>query len=56
MTSCGAPYAPAMRIPPARWVAIRLADDVAYGAGVWLGCWRERSAAALRPDLTDWRP
>jgi mycofactocin system glycosyltransferase len=37
-----------------RWVALRLADDLAYGAGVWLGCARERSLAALRPDLSNW--
>lgn len=36
-------------LDPARWVALRLADDVAYGAGVWAGCWRARSAAALAP-------
>ncbi|MCU1346447.1 MAG: Mycofactocin system glycosyltransferase, partial [Acidimicrobiia bacterium] len=26
-----------------------LVDDLAYGAGVWVGCLRERSVAALRP-------
>jgi mycofactocin system glycosyltransferase len=41
-------------IDPARYVAIRLADDVSYGAGVWLGCWRQRSLAALMPDLRSW--
>jgi mycofactocin system glycosyltransferase len=39
---------------PARWVAVRLADDLAYGAGVWAGCWRERSLTALLPDLSSW--
>lgn len=29
-----------------------LADDVAYGAGVWTGCLRERSFRALLPKLT----
>jgi len=33
---------------PAMWVARRL-DDVAYGAGLWLGAWRRRSGACLRP-------
>ncbi|HMC69040.1 MAG TPA: hypothetical protein VKJ07_07800, partial [Mycobacteriales bacterium] len=41
-------------IDPPRWVALRLIDDVAYGAGVWAGCLRERSVAALRPELTSW--
>jgi mycofactocin system glycosyltransferase len=41
-------------LDPARWVAVRLADDVAYGAGVWAGCWRERSLGALLPDLSSW--
>ncbi len=33
------------------WVAIRLADDVAYSVGVWKGCLRERTTAPLRPRL-----
>jgi mycofactocin system glycosyltransferase len=41
-------------LDPVRWTAVRLADDVAYGAGVWRGCLRERSLAALKPDLTSW--
>jgi mycofactocin system glycosyltransferase len=41
-------------LDPARWVAVRLADDVAYGAGVWAGCVRARSSAALAPDLSEW--
>jgi mycofactocin system glycosyltransferase len=36
---------------PLRWTALRLADDAAYGAGVWVGAGRHRSIAALRPDL-----
>jgi mycofactocin glycosyltransferase len=39
------------RLDPARFVALRLADDLAYVAGVWAGCVRERSARALLPDL-----
>ena len=41
-------------LDPARWVAVRLVDDIAYGAGVWAGCRRERSIAALIPDLSSW--
>jgi hypothetical protein len=37
-----------------RYVAIRGADDLAYGMGVWLGCWRERTPAPLVPDLRSW--
>ena len=39
-------------VDPVRWTALRLLDDVAYGAGVWRGCLRARSASALRPRLT----
>lgn len=38
-------------VDPVRWTALRLADDLAYGAGVWAGCRRQRSARALRPVL-----
>jgi len=40
---------PDLDIP--RWVAASLADDVAYGAGVWLGCLRTNSFGALVPAL-----
>lgn len=33
-------------------VLLGLADDMAYGAGVWAGCLRERSFEALRPRLS----
>ena len=39
------------RLGPVRFVALRLGDDLAYAAGVWAGCARERSLRALRPDL-----
>jgi mycofactocin system glycosyltransferase len=42
----------ARRLGPATYVALRLADDVAYGTGVLAGCWRHRSARALRPAFT----
>jgi mycofactocin system glycosyltransferase len=38
-------------LDPVRFAALRLADDLAYGAGVWAGCGRERSLRALLPDL-----
>jgi mycofactocin system glycosyltransferase len=38
-------------INPARFVALRLADDLSYCAGVWAGCARQRSIRALLPDL-----
>ncbi|MFQ6330920.1 mycofactocin biosynthesis glycosyltransferase MftF [Nocardia sp. CWNU-33] len=34
-----------------RWAALRLADDLAYGAGVWAGCLRQRTIAPLLPRL-----
>ena len=39
------------RLDPARFAALRLADDLAYAGGLWAGCARERSARALLPDL-----
>jgi mycofactocin system glycosyltransferase len=36
---------------PARFVAAGLAEQAAYGAGVWVGCLRERRFAALRPSV-----
>ncbi|MGI8661999.1 MAG: mycofactocin biosynthesis glycosyltransferase MftF [Acidimicrobiales bacterium] len=41
-------------IGPLRWLVARAADDCAYAAGVWAGCWHERSATALVPDLSSW--
>jgi hypothetical protein len=41
-------------IDPASYVGLRIADDMAYGAGVWLGCWRHRTLAPLVPDLANW--
>jgi len=31
-----------------------LADDMAYGVGVWKGIWRERTIAPLIPRFTSW--
>ncbi|MGE0727595.1 MAG: mycofactocin biosynthesis glycosyltransferase MftF [Acidimicrobiia bacterium] len=41
-------------VHPAAFVGVRVADDVAYGTGVWLGSLRRRTWAALWPDLTSW--
>jgi len=34
-----------------RWVTASVADDLAYGAGVWTGCVRARSFGPLRPSI-----
>jgi mycofactocin system glycosyltransferase len=36
---------------PARYVAARIADDVAYGAGVWTGAVQARTSAPVRPTF-----
>ena len=38
-------------LDPARWALASVADDVAYGAGVWTGCLRERSLRPLFPAV-----
>lgn len=38
-------------LDPVRYIVARRLDDVAYGAGLWLGVVRARSLAALRPDV-----
>jgi len=38
----------------ARYVGLHVADDVAYGAGVWAGCLRARTAVPLVPRVA-WR-
>ena len=43
------------RLDPVRYAVGMLADEIAYGAGVWAGCVRARTAAPLRPVVT-WRP
>jgi mycofactocin glycosyltransferase len=37
--------------PRASHVLVGAADDVAYAVGLWRGAWRERSAAALAPQI-----
>ena len=39
---------------PVSYVALRLADDVAYGTGVWAGAIEHRRIGALAPDFTSW--
>ncbi|MEP7112225.1 MAG: mycofactocin biosynthesis glycosyltransferase MftF [Ilumatobacteraceae bacterium] len=41
-------------IDPIRYVAYRLADDVAYGTGAWIGAFEQRSIGALTPKFTNW--
>jgi mycofactocin system glycosyltransferase len=38
-------------LDPVSYVALHVAEDVAYGAGVWLGCARERTVAPLVPRV-----
>jgi len=42
-------------LDPVRYVLGHLADDVAYGAGVWTGALRARSLAPVRPVIA-WHP
>jgi mycofactocin system glycosyltransferase len=39
------------RLDPVRFGALRAGDDLAYAAGVWLGCARERTLRPLVPGL-----
>jgi len=41
-------------IDPAAFVALRIVDHSAYGAGLWTGAWRQRSIRALLPRFR-WR-
>lgn len=41
-------------LDPARYAAIRLADDLAYGWGLWEGARHARRADPLLPDLSSW--
>lgn len=38
----------------ASFVGLSLADDLAYSAGVWVGCVRARTAEPVIPELTAW--
>lgn len=37
-----------------KYIALRLADDAAYGTGAWIGAVEQRSFAALAPKFTSW--
>ena len=39
------------RLDPVRYGALRVADDLAYAAGVWRGCIRARNAGPLMPRV-----
>ncbi|HEX2783240.1 MAG TPA: mycofactocin biosynthesis glycosyltransferase MftF [Ilumatobacteraceae bacterium] len=41
-------------LDPVRYVALRFADDIAYGTGVWIGVIEQRSVGALAPKFTNW--
>ncbi len=41
-------------LDPARYVALHLADDVAYGTGVWIGAADLGTFGALAPTFTNW--
>jgi mycofactocin system glycosyltransferase len=38
-------------LDPLRWICLCLADDAAYGLGVWKGCMQERTLDPLTPAL-----
>lgn len=38
-------------LDPVRWTALAVADNVAYGMGVWAGCAKARSWSALLPKV-----
>jgi mycofactocin glycosyltransferase len=38
-------------LDPVRFAALHVADDLAYGSGVWLGCLRARTLAPLIPRV-----
>ena len=39
-------------LDPARFAAFHVADDAAYGIGVWIGCVRERTVEPLLPHVS----
>ncbi|MER7282628.1 mycofactocin biosynthesis glycosyltransferase MftF [Dactylosporangium sp. NPDC000244] len=44
------------RLDPARFTAASIADDIAYGSGVWFGSVRHRTLSAIRPVIVGGRP
>jgi hypothetical protein len=43
-------------VRPAEYVALRVLDDLSYGAGVWLGAIENRTLAPLLPSISPWPP
>jgi hypothetical protein len=43
-------------LDPLRYTLIRLADDAAYGTGVWAGVVRTRRLDAVLPSFEPWPP
>jgi hypothetical protein len=41
-------------LDPVRYTALRVADDIAYGVGLWEGARHARRPDALLPDLSSW--
>jgi len=42
------------RADPWSWMGLRVADDLAYGAGVWFGALGQARWGPLVPDLSNW--
>jgi mycofactocin system glycosyltransferase len=38
-------------LDPIRWAALAIADDIAYGVGVWAGAFRSRTTGPLTPSV-----
>lgn len=43
-------------LDPVRYAALRRLDDLAYGAGLWYGAFRNRTTAPLRPSVLSRAP
>lgn len=43
-------------LDPVRFTVLHVADDVAYGSGVWAGCVSARTVGPLLPDFGPWPP
>ncbi len=41
-------------VGPVPFVALQIADDIAYGTGVWVGALQARTAEPLVPEITRW--
>ena len=47
-------YSRGVKVGLPGWLAARIFDDLAYGAGVWWGAMKHRTVKPLLPDLSDW--